>query len=178
MKATINKTVHLGRNCEGEVFCKIDFDGDKLSISGVVGPKRNGNCKGSCGQIVGAEITRFAPGWDASKVSQFYADWKAWHLNHMRAGCQHQRALGWDKKPIDPTKPLDTYGKHFPGQHMDSWNMLAWVRQDEHPDGLLMKPCPECGYKYGSAWLKEAVPAEVIDRLKALPETDVTPAWV
>jgi len=35
----------------------------------------------------------------------------------------------------------------------------------EHPDGLLSKPCRKCGYKYGSAWLFEEVPAEVIEWL-------------
>ena len=28
-------------------FCKIEFEDGRLSISGVIGPKRNGNAKGS-----------------------------------------------------------------------------------------------------------------------------------
>lgn len=87
--------------------------------------------------------------------------WRRWHLNDMRAGCEHQREQGWDKQPIDPTKPTDTYGRHFEGQQQDSWNLLGWVRPDEHPDGLLTKPCPVCGYKYGSAWLTEELPESV-----------------
>jgi len=35
-----------------------------------------------------------------------------------------------------------------------------------------------CGYKYGSEWKKEAVPADVLEFLRALPDTDVKPAWV
>lgn len=54
----------------------------------------------------------------------------------------------------------------------------GWTYELEHPEGELMKPCPVCGYKYGSAWLKEAVPAEVISFLESLPETDKIPAWV
>lgn len=96
------------------------------------------------------------------KVQRMIEVWKHWHLNDMRPGCEHQRAEGWDKRPIDPTKPLDTYGKHFPGQQHDSWNMLTWVRPDEYPDGLLTKPCPVCGYKYGSQWLTEPLPLEII----------------
>lgn len=46
---------------------------------------------------------------------------------------------------------------------------LGYLKPDEHPDGLLTKPCPVCGYKYGSAWLKEEVPENVIDWLFALP---------
>jgi hypothetical protein len=38
----------------------------------------------------------------------------------------------------------------------------GWVRPDEHPAGILTKPCPTCGYKYGSAWLYEPLPADVV----------------
>ena len=55
---------------------------------------------------------------------------------------------------------------------------LGWLRPDEHPEGILTKPCPVCGYKYGTAWLKEEVPEDVIQWLKELPETTVEPAWV
>lgn len=52
----MNKTVRLGttklwkRNAN--VFCKIQFVDGKLSITGVEGPLKSGNCLGSCGQIV------------------------------------------------------------------------------------------------------------------------------
>lgn len=52
------------------------------------------------------------------------------------------------------------------------------VKPDEHPDGILCKPCPVCGYKYGTSWLMEEVPEDVIDWLFALPDTTVKPAWV
>lgn len=54
----------------------------------------------------------------------------------------------------------------------------GWTRPDEHPRGVLTKPCPVCGYKYGSAWLREEVPADVVEWLRGLPETTITPAWV
>ena len=44
----------------------------------------------------------------------------------------------------------------------------GWLRYDEHPKGLLSKPCGTCGYKYGSKWLYEAVPAEVLAELEAM----------
>ena len=37
---------------------------------------------------------------------------------------------------------------------------------------------PDNGYLYGSAWLKEEVPTEVLAYLHALPESKLTPAWV
>jgi hypothetical protein len=54
----------------------------------------------------------------------------------------------------------------------------GWVYEAEHPDGLLGKPCPVCGYKYGSQWLKVDVPADALDFLRNLPDTDKKPAWV
>ena len=54
----------------------------------------------------------------------------------------------------------------------------GWVTESQHPGGLLSKPCPECGYKYGSAWLKAELPEEVIAFIEALPDTDLTPVWV
>lgn len=85
-----------------------------------------------------------------------------WHLNHLRAGCEHQRAEGWGKRPIDPSKPTNVYGRHHPNQRTDSWNMLAWVYPAEVPGGLLMEPCPVCGHKYGSGWLMEPLPESVV----------------
>ena len=35
-------------------FCKIEFDGTRLSITGVIGPMPSGNCRGSAGQCVDA----------------------------------------------------------------------------------------------------------------------------
>ena len=93
--------------------------------------------------------------------------WKAWHLNGMKAGCEHQRAEGWADRPIDPTKPTNTYGKHFAGQRQDSWNMLAWVSRKEHPEGLLSHPCPTCGYKYGTAWLHDALPDAIVAEVRS-----------
>jgi hypothetical protein len=148
----INKTVRLGtrptyNGRRMNVFCKIGFDGQRLSISGVEGPTRNGNCIGACGQIdmhlgQGEDITP-APGWTAETIAAFLQAWNRWHLNDMRAGCEHQRALGWTK-------------------------------YEDHPS----EPCPTCGYKYGSRWLTEEVPADVLAFLSSLPDTDLVPAWV
>ena len=55
---------------------------------------------------------------------------------------------------------------------------LGWTYPEEHPEGLLCRPCPTCGYKYGSEWRYEEVPAEMLGFLRALPDTDTTPAWV
>lgn len=169
------------RHGTGAVFCNIQWDGAHLSITGVEGPKRNGNASGGCGQIGATlvdNVDTYATGWSTELATKFASVWAAWHLNDMRAGCEHQRAAGWDEKPIDPAKPTFTYGKHFAGQRYDSWNLLGWVPESEHQEGLMGRPCPECGYRYGTAWLAEEVPGEILEFLASLPDTDRDPVWV
>ena len=36
----------------------------------------------------------------------------------------------------------------------------GWTEQKEHSAGILCKPCPVCGYKYGTAWKYEEIGAE------------------
>lgn len=221
------------------IFCKVNWDGEKLSITGTVGPKRNGDAVGGSGQI-NMEFSgkdkryhkppevEFAAGWDADTWRKFLDVWDEWHLNDMRAGCKHQRKtdmrreveLVWYKltseayqtrkrvrheaaeamlhhKPFKPTPTEEALAK------LDDWfkstthppdadsplsgcyevekrehKAIGWVTQDDHPDGMMGRKCPACGYKYGSAWLKEEVPADVLDFLRSLPDTDGTPAWV
>lgn len=166
-----------------DVFARIQWSGSRLSVTGVEGPKPYGDAWGGCGQIV-MHARDHVGGWlpagdfTEAQMHRFIELWDRWHLNDMRAGCEHQRAEKWDERPIDPSKPLNSYGKHFEGQSRDSWNMLSWVRPTEHPDGLLYVPCPTCGHRFGTGWLTEEVPDEVLLELLAFPESGKTPAWV
>lgn len=49
---------------------------------------------------------------------------------------------------------------------------------NKHPDGILSKPCPVCGYRWGSSWRAERVPTEVLQWLESLPDSTRKPAWV
>lgn len=55
--------------------------------------------------------------------------------------------------------------------------LLGWIKPNEHPDGILCKPCPVCEYKYGSAWKVEEVPEDVLEWLYNLPPAEVKCAW-
>ena len=146
--------------------------------------------------------------------------WARWHLNDMRAGCEHQRAdaaytapatltltpLTWGPKyhalreqalngtmaPMDAERwpatvkaiHLLTLGLDSP-KHPKKWGhagdamlleglvkvektetkLATWVTRDEHPEGLMSVPCATCGYKYGSQWLHEDVPEDVLREL-------------
>jgi hypothetical protein len=141
MKKTINPC--KDQDTGSQVFCSIKYENGRLSICGVVGPKKNGDAVGSCGQINGSFQARdYTEGWDHDTLTRFLEVWDRWHLNDMRAACEHQRKLGW-----------------------------TW---ETHPS----VPCPECGYKLGSAWLFEAVPDDVIAFLESLPDSVRVPAWV
>jgi len=153
-------------------FVEIKFDEGRLSISGVVGPTRNGNCLGSAGQCVD-EIRAGTPAekWTNEMLQKLCSIWDAWHLNDMRPYCEHQKQLGW--------RELARMEVICPGiSGATEKKALGWLRPEDHPDGILCKPCPVCGYKYGTAWKTEEVPKDIIDWLFNLPSTKVTPAWV
>lgn len=245
----MKKIVRIGKVKESgilaSIFCKIEIKEGKLSISGVIGPKSDGNCYGSCGQIdiefahrnssdnddryskpIQPSEIQFAPGWNTEKWFDFLDIWKRWHLNDMRPGCEHQK--DWGKKKLelidfgwtaqfhklrnsaaDGTLEANQYEKFKEVSagvmvvateiNRPKWKsplvekLLAegwieekkretktsgWITETEHPEGVLSKPCPVCGYKYGTSWLREELPQEVVDFLMALPDTDVKPAWV
>lgn len=249
----MKKIIMPGKALAGypERFCnihiKIEYTDGKLSISGVVGAKSNGDCYGSCGQCIDSldEIKQFADGWDVDMVQKLKEIWERWHLNDTRAECEHQRELGWRElakkkvklyhwslksefcsqqrkiqdKAIDTLKTgkqckltkedaeilglsysittdkdhltgkLDKYYKPYEGsskRHIET-KTLGWLYpmdatgagtdDNKHPDGLLCKPCPVCGYKYGSSWNKEEVPEDVIQWLFNLPEASTACAW-
>lgn len=58
-------------------------------------------------------------------------------------------------KYYEPKKSLYTGD----GGHTET-KSLGWLREDEHPEGILAKPCPVCGYKYGSSWMYFPIPKE------------------
>jgi len=71
--------------------------------------------------------------------------WDRWHLNGMRAACIHQADAARDIQAAMPEYRQDR----------ERWEKLSAL------------PCPE-GYRYGSAWLYEPVPAAVLDELRYL----------
>lgn len=165
-------TLPTGGGARVSVFVEIRHKDGRLSLSGVIGPRSSGNCWGGCGQIDmefqhrdpardDARYSRpippsefsFAPGWDATTWLDLLEVWDRWHLNDMRSGCEHQRAMGWtydEHRDQDPETP----GYPYTGE-----------------------ACPECGHRIGSAWLREEVPAEVLAFLRGLPDSDRAYPW-
>jgi hypothetical protein len=172
--------VYSGRHAE--LFVKIEFWDGCLSVTGVVGPgifmgnfgERSGICAGSCGQCDEEllKIRCYHRGWSKAKALKLREMWNRWHLNDMRPGCEHQR--NW------PAEKMLGMGN-------GKTKMAGWVLAPgcgtskgakEHPEGLLCKPCPVCGYRYGSEWLKEDVPEDALKWFVSLPDTKIKPAWI
>lgn len=212
---------------KAQIFVKVEYMEGRLSLMGVEGPTRGGNAI-SCGQIGVKSIDGLSKGWTPEMVATLVTIWDRWHLNDMRAGCEHQRAQDWGSEELEvityklnhegwnlrrkaeaaakvaamagevadlseeerATLAFDLGVKHYHAPDADGplsglmevdkreKKRAGWTRPDEHPRGVLTKPCPVCGYKYGSAWLREEVPDEVIETLRNMPETTITPAWV
>jgi len=150
------------------VYCKIEYRGGKLSISGVEGPLPSGNCIGGCGQIDmhlrPSHFRTYARGWNTAKVLKFLEIWDQWHLNDLRAGTPRQmEALRSHWK----ANPNEARGYDKSREYLESIGLLL----DVHP----VKGDP---HKFGSAWLTEPVPDEALEFLKSLPDADKEPAWV
>lgn len=228
-------TVDTGNKYRKDAFCKITInekdEGPVLSITGVVGPTPRGNAY-SAGQCVdtirGGTPTKM---WSREMLDKLCDIWERWHLNDMRAGCEHQVGEAWNpdrqvtvyeykmgealrkeqnrlKKNVEEKllagamvqlkePQLSLYNKPYFVKYYNSAPPAGYEKYkeetksvgslypmdsdtkwgDKHPLGILCKPCPVCGYKWGSSWLYEPLPEVVVDWLKQLPDTDKTPAW-
>lgn len=161
-----------------ELFIEIRLDNDgELHITGVEGPKRNGDAWGSCGQIDMHEwrIVKMHRPWDEADISALRLLWKRWHLNHMKAGSpaqeEHLRSLA--AGGVEPWRDGDErWTGRYGGDH------FAWAKIVLAEAGLQPDPAFDPPYSYGSAWMREDVPEHVLDWLFALPPTTKEPAWV
>ena len=167
-------------------FMPYSFTPEKFSISGVIGPMRNGDALGSCGQIndtvrehLEKREINFAKGWDRTKTFQLLEIWDEHHLNDLKAGCEHQRAAKWEDVRIDPAELPNSHANR------DEKGILAmWVypketgKEDSHEKGLLTKPCEVCGYKFGTAWKTAPLPLDLLKTLERFQQSLRVPAWV
>lgn len=123
------------------------------------------------------------------RAARIAAIWDRWHLNGLRAGCAHQsetwtctndldhdareaaRRIGVPDAAIPPARPCGTLNGwpevkrldlRYP-KRGDSCIACGRARWDEPSDH-----CPVSGYRYGSAWLYEPVPADVLAELRHL----------
>jgi len=163
---TLDKTINPGTVEHRNVFCRIKYDGKRLSITGVHGPSKSGNCYGSCGQIIDTVLQvpygEYSNGWNIDILNNFVAIWDKWHLNDMNAGTIEQTAF------------IEEYEKEFPDWRYDYTEACKVLSAA----GLNPVMLDGKEYRYGSKWLYVAVPDEVVDFLDSLPVSEIVPPWV
>lgn len=92
------------------------------------------------------EIAELFP--NNAKVQRMVAIWRRWHLNDMKAGTPAQEAIIEAHKDEFPGYPASHY----------TWACELLKANDLYEDN---------GYKYGSAWLKEKIPADVLAEIES-----------
>jgi hypothetical protein len=144
-------------------WVRVSWDGKRLSFVGVEGPRESGNALGSCGQIEHRIYTRTDDEnrvrYDSRTLPSHRAQilqglWRRWHMNDMRAGSKAQA----EALRASPEPAQDLF-------YSDAKAFLAGLNLDPDPDG----------YVYGSAWLTEPVPVDVLTWLADLPNRDDCP---
>lgn len=119
----------------------------RVSVSfEVVGPGPARTRSESFGQVPAEDrvIVRRHDNDASDETRTFIEDlWTAHHLNDMNAACDHMTPEMLARK--------------------DSENTSDW--QTRMLDTVV---CPETGYRWGHAWLSREIPADVLDRARAL----------
>lgn len=152
----MKKTLSFGKvdyNNKGRRNCKVTIEVElkdgELSICGNVwNPSETDIYSG--GQNLD-EIRKLLRG--NPKVKRIHEIWQRWHLNHMRAGSPRQRA--YLETQTFPGYPLSHY----------TWACEVLAAAGLQPDNEYIhngKP-----YSYGSAWLHEELPAEIIAEVES-----------
>lgn len=119
------------------------------------------NDSGYCGQCLDEMKVYFA---DNPMFTKIYGWWKEYHLNDIRAGCIHQHEAKWHEVLLDETKPAAAdnlaiwkYPLDYSGNAPET---------SKHAKGLLTKPCPVCGHRYGVDWQYQVIPEEVLKEIE------------
>lgn len=87
-----------------------------------------------------------------------------------RTTIKQRYILALDYSITAHNKELPDHQKEFYTLKKTEKKLLGWLRESEHPDGILCKPCPVCGYKYGTEWKHRDIPADVLARIYEIIE--------
>ena len=169
----MKRTLYLGDTVDGALFVFIELRKEdrlefgeeveevqvtELSMTYVEGPTPAGNAKGSAGAGVAFAVSRlikYAKGWDRDKARELAKVADRWHLNALRAGSPNQREY------LIQNPPRDDVSDHY------QWATDTLQRAGLNPDpGYIHNGAP---YSYGSAWLFEELPPEVIKTVTNWP---------
>lgn len=140
-KRRICPAYEIGKSGARRFYIDITLANDVLTLSG----KWHG-----CGQIandLSDDSLIPADGFEYSDILKIQSIWKRWHLNNVRAGTPKQEAFIREWRLSNKYSSYDEACKAL-----------------NEADLLI-----DNGYRYGTSWLKEKVPTEVIKYLFSLP---------
>jgi hypothetical protein len=165
----MERTLLLGKNKQGgKVEARVSIEDGRLSISASSWNRSHSDifCGGQLRERVLEEIRTFLI--PRSFIEEtFLPIWERWHLNDLRPGCEHQRTEEW--------RTCDQY-RHARGECFNKEiktraeaEMLGRDRYAYCEADMLGAPCPVCGYAYGSAWIREALPTDLETQILGWP---------
>ncbi len=154
----MRKTIELGKIDYNNVgrrnhlaTIEFSFDGSRFSASANIWNTRNTDivCGGQCLE----EVCAYFPNNDHAQ--RLLAIWREWHLNDVKAGSPAQEAF-LKANPVTYAHPVSHYD--------------AACAALEAAGLLVDENCIHNGkpYRYGSAWLKTEVPADVVAEIESL----------
>lgn len=146
----MQKKLYLGKHDRGDCYVEIRMNEGRLSITGEewMPSKRDIRMGGQCLETL---LTYFP---NDTKLTRIVEIWNRWHLNDTRAGSPAQETF----LRLHPVKAV------YPQSH---YELASKVLADAglNPDPNYMhdgKP-----YKYGSAWLREEIPADIMNEIES-----------
>ena len=124
---------------------------DLLELT-ICGEIKNGNGGGfySGGQNI-SEVVSYYP---TKRLQRIQEIWERYHLNGMKAGTSKQKEV------------LDAHKKTLSKKEREEFNQDHYANCLKVLEAAGLKE--DRGYTYGSAWLIEEIPADIIEEIKAL----------
>lgn len=97
-------------------------------------------------------------------------DDKTENEEHIEAFNDFFAKYGWSFETTLKPSLMPSYLTQFYEMVEEEKKNAGWVKYDEtlSPDGILGKPCPECGYRYGSSWNYRPIPEKDKNMIKEL----------
>lgn len=89
------------------------------------------------------------------KVLEAAKNGESWEITEVE-----KIVLGLDYSITSHLDTLPEYIASYYKLEKTETKALGWLRENEHPEGILSKSCPVCGYKYGNAWNYFPIPED------------------
>lgn len=147
----------------GNVELEVELNGGKLSICASVWRPDHADIEsGGQHREVLNDVHAWAGEWIKATAPRMVEVWERYHLNDMKAGTAEQEAY-LRAYPVTAVYPVSYYDA--------ACEALKAANLYEVPDPR----DPSQSYRYGTAWLTEAIPAEVLAEIQGWLDAPIPP---